>query len=109
MFATRQNWKTFSTSFLPPSVDVYKRQPFYYSKPDDHIGPPITEFTRRELEERAAIGEEYMRELLDKARLDELMLALRHLQEYMREIVEQHYDHLPKNPYSCVNPFYRAK
>lgn len=83
--------------------------PFYYSKPDDHIGPPITEFTRRELEERAAIGEEYMRELLDKARLDELMLALRHLQEYMREIVEQHYDHLPKNPYSCVNPFYRAK
>jgi creatinine amidohydrolase len=78
--------------------------PFYYSKPDDHIGPPIAEFTREELEERAEAGEEYMRELLDKAQLDELMLSLRHLQDYMKEIALKHYDHLPKNRFSA-NPF----
>lgn len=79
--------------------------PLYYSKPDDHVGPPVAEFTRAELESHAEAGEEYMRELVGRARLDELMTALRHLQEYMGEIVEQHYSHLPKNRYLSINPF----
>lgn len=80
--------------------------PFYYSKPDDHIGPPVAEYTREEMEIRAQVGEEYMRDLLDRAQLDELMLALRHLQDYMREITKQHYEHLPKNRYPSTNPFH---
>ena len=79
--------------------------PFYYSCPDDHVGPPIAEFTREELEAHAQAGEEYMREVLDQARLDELMLALRHLQEYMEKITRENYEHLPKNRYSASSPF----
>ena len=81
--------------------------PFYYSKPADHCGPAYAQYTREELEQHAMVGEEYMRELLDQARLDDLMEALRHLQIYMEEIVGKHYDHLPKNLYSSVNPFHR--
>ena len=78
--------------------------PFYYSKPEDHFGTPVAKYTRQELEAHAEAGEEYMRELLDKARLDELVLALRHLQEYMKEITNKHYAHLPKNRYSYFTP-----
>lgn len=78
--------------------------PFYYSKPEDHFGTPVAKYTRQELEAHAEAGEEYMRELLDKARLDELVLALRHLQEYMKEITNKHYAHLPKNRYAYFTP-----
>ncbi len=79
--------------------------PYYYTNPDEHVGPPIAEFTREELEQRADIGIAYMNEKLDEARLDELMTAYAHLQEYMAETVAKHYDHLPKNLYSTVSPF----
>jgi len=83
--------------------------PYYYTHPDEHIGPPIAKYTREEIEMRANIGIAYMNELLDAARLDELMAALRHLQEYMAETVARHYDHLPKNLYSAANPFEHLK
>ena len=79
--------------------------PYYYSSPDEHIGPPIAEYTREELEERARIGIAYMNEALDRAKLPELMLALRHLQEFEAEVARKHYDHLPKNRFSPVSPF----
>lgn len=79
--------------------------PYYYTHPDEHVGPPIAKFTREELEQRAEIGITYMNELLDDGRLDELMAALKHLQEYMAETVAKHYDHLPKNKFSTTSPF----
>lgn len=79
--------------------------PYYYAHPDEHIGPPIAWYTREELEEHAATGIEFMQDLMDRGRLDELMTALSHLQEYEAEIVKKHYDHLPKNKYSPVSPF----
>lgn len=79
--------------------------PYYYTHPDEHIGPPIPKYTREELEQHADIGITYMNELLDDGRLEELMAALKHLQEYMAETVAKHYDHLPKNRFSPVSPF----
>ena len=79
--------------------------PYYYTNPDEHIGPPIAKFTREEMEARADIGITYMNEQLDAARLDELMAALRHLQQYMAETVAKHYDQLPKNRFSAASPF----
>ena len=81
--------------------------PFYYAHPDEHIGPPVAQFTREELEHHADIGIQYMNESLDKAQLDRLKQAFTHLQEYMEEVVGKNYDHLPKNPYSSVSPFSR--
>ncbi len=79
--------------------------PFYYANPNEHIGPPVAEYTREELEERARIGIQYMNETLDKAKLDQLMSAYTHLQEYMKEVTIKHYDHLPKNKFSSTHPF----
>ncbi len=83
--------------------------PYYYTNPDEHVGPPIAKLTREEIDHRADIGITYMNEQLDAAHLDELMSAFRHLQEYMAETVAKHYDHLPKNIYSAANPFEHLK
>ena len=102
--------------FFPPWFDEYEilskcsgfmaaPAPYYYTNPAQHIGPPIARFTREELEARADIGIEYMTEQLGHARLDELVLALRHLQELMAQTVHEHYDHLPKNSASAASPF----
>ena len=80
--------------------------PYYYTHPDEHIGPPIARFTREELQKRAEIGLTYLRQSLEEAKLEELMAALRHLQDYMAQTVAKHYDHLPKNRYSAASPFY---
>ena len=80
--------------------------PYYYTNPDEHVGPPIAKFTRAEMERRAQLGLTYMREQMEDARLDELMAALEHLQDYMAQTVAKHYDHLPKNVYSPVSPFF---
>ena len=75
--------------------------PFYYNDPDEHVGPPVANYTREEMERKAEIGEEYMRELVEAAEFDVLMEALRKLQEFTRTIVvPKHYEHLPKNRYS---------
>lgn len=79
--------------------------PYYYTHPDEHIGPPIAKYTREEMERRADIGITYMNEQLERAELDKLMTALTHLQEYMAETVAKHYDHLPKNRFSAASPF----
>ena len=79
--------------------------PFYYSKPEDHIGLPIAQYTREELKKRAELGLAFMNDVLDKAKLDELFLALRHLQEFEAKIVHDNYERLPKNHFSAVSPF----
>ena len=75
--------------------------PVYYNDPDEHVGPPVANYTREEMERKAEIGEEYMRELVEAAEFDVLMEALRKLQEFTRTtVVPKHYEHLPKNRYS---------
>lgn len=79
--------------------------PFYYNDPDEHVGPPVAKYTRKEMEEKAAVGEEYMRELVDAGEFDQLMEALRKLQDFTEKtVVPKHYAHLPKNKYSPI-PF----
>ena len=56
------------------------------------------------MEERAIIGEEYMRELVDAGEFDVLMDALQKLQGHMHRLAEEEYDHLPKSKYTPI-PF----
>lgn len=77
---------------------------YYYCHPNEHIGGPELKYTREEMEERAVVGEEYMRELVDAGEFDVLMDALKKLQGHMRRLAEEHYDQLPKNRYSPI-PF----
>ena len=79
--------------------------PYYYTNPDQHVGPPAAFYTREEIERKADIGIQYMSEQLDAAQLDKLMEAYSGLQTLMADTVHEHYDHLPKNKFSASSPF----
>lgn len=81
--------------------DIAAPAPFYYSHANDHGGAPVAQYTREELEKRAAIGEAYMRELVEAANFPKIVDALGHLGDFMKNtVVPNHVDHLPKSRFN---------
>lgn len=77
--------------------------PIVFENAKQHGGDPVSRYTREEMEERAAIGEEYMRELVEATDYPDLMKGLRELQEIMKiSAIPKNADHLIGNKYSPV-------
>ena len=74
--------------------------PIIFQNAQQHGGFPVARYTREEMEERAAVGEEYLRDLVEAADFPDLLEGLRQLQEIMAETVNSQADHLPGNRFA---------
>lgn len=77
--------------------------PIYFEYPHQHMGYPIAPYDRAEMEEHAAVGEQFMRETVAKGKYKELLNGLRKLDRFMQEsAIPKNADHLPKNRFSPI-------
>lgn len=77
--------------------------PIFFEYTRQHGGEPIALYNRKELEEHASVGEQYLREIAADGRFKELLNGLKKLNAYMQEsAIPKNVDHLPKNRFSPV-------
>ncbi len=81
--------------------------PIIFQNAAQHGGVPVARWTREEMEVRAAVGEEYLRELVEATNYPDLLEGLKQLQTIQAETVKAQADHLPPNKYAPVNVWYK--